>query len=71
MTRAQNFLQAELDADNPDRVSIQDALADFDRRLQILDDIQTELEISLDSGDVDADIEQAADLRIRIKKIRI
>ena len=73
MTRAQKALLVELATEPLDCVSIQDALANFDRRLQNLDDIQMELEIALDPDkvDINADIEQAAKLRMEIKKIRI
>ena len=69
LTRAARAL-ADLVHENADKVALVEAIADFDKRIDTLDNIQQLIEVELDGYELLADIEKAADFRDVCRKQR-
>ncbi len=69
--RAHAELQEILDSDTATVYDIQDAVDNFDERLEQLDDAQSKLEEETAEGDVEAVVNEAAEYRTKMRKIRI
>ena len=69
MTRAARAL-ADLVHETADRVALVEAIANFDKRMDTLDNIQELIEVELDGDELLADIEKAADFRDVCRKQR-
>ena len=69
LTRAARAL-SDLVHENADKVALVEAIADFDKRIDTLDNIQELVEVELDGDELLADIEKAADFRDVCRKQR-
>ena len=69
LTRAARAL-SDLVHENADKVALVEAIADFDKRIDTLDNIQELIEVGLDGDELLADIEKAADFRDVCRKQR-
>ena len=69
LTRAARAL-SDLVHENADKVALVEAIADFDKRIDTLDNIQQLIEVELDGDELLADIEKAADFRDVCRKQR-
>ena len=69
LTRAARAL-TDLVHENADKVALVEAIADFDKRIDTLDNIQELVEVELDGEELFADIEKAADFRDVCRKQR-
>ena len=69
LTRAARAL-ADLVHEKADKVELVEAIADFDKRMNALDNIQELIEVELDGDELLADIEKAADFRDVCRKQR-
>ena len=69
LTRAARAL-SDLVHENADKVALVEAIADFDKRMNALDNIQELIEVELDGDELLADIEKAADFRDVCRKQR-
>ena len=69
LTRAARAL-SDLVHENADKVALVEAIADFDKRIDTLDNIQELIELELDGDELLADIEKAADFRDVCRKQR-
>ena len=72
LTRAARALSdsSDLVHENADKVALVEAIADFDKRIDTLDNIQEIVEVELDGDELLADIEKAADFRDVCRKQR-
>ena len=70
MTNANDHL-LELCREDFDRVSLNDAIDEFDKHLSELDHIQQELELKLEEKELDVQIGEFIDLRNNFKKTRV
>lgn len=71
MTRAKKSLGEAIKAEKVDKVVLLDAIAEFDRRLQALDDAQMEYELECKEEDINGVVEEAANFRDEVKTHRI
>ena len=69
LTRAARAL-ADLVHEKADKVALVESIADFDKRMDTLDNIQELIEVELDGDELLADIEKAADSRDVCRKQR-
>ena len=69
LTRAARAL-SDLVHENADKVALVEAIADFDKRIDTLDNIQGLIEVELDGDELLTDIEKAADFRDVCRKLR-
>ena len=70
-TRAGNALGIVMTEKPPDRIKILDAVSEFDIRLSNLDEVQAEVEFVIDEGDLEADIDEAAAFREKVRDVRV
>ena len=68
ITRAMNNLEAVLKQDPADKVDYEEAMSEFDKRLKILDDVQSKVESELPEEEIEADVEQAGAIRDKAKQ---
>ena len=61
---------ADLVHETADKVALVEAIADFDKRMDTLDNIHELIEVELDGDELLADIEKAADFRDVCRKQR-
>ena len=74
VTKAVNYLEEiiELPDNEVDRIDLEAAIAEFDSRLSALDEVQLLVEMNLpDEDSMCADLDEAAEIRNRAKKIVI
>ena len=70
-TRASNKLDSVCKLAELDKETLIDAIEEFDKRIQTLDDAQNNVEIELDEAELLEDISKAADFREKVRKPRI
>ena len=70
-TRASRDLETLVSNPSVDLDQLNDAISQFDKRLESLDNAQEVYELTLDEDDMETDIELAADFRSKVRAPRV